>query len=76
MSRFWLTLGIVALIAVPAAAQTAAARPGTLRLTVRDATDLPIAGASVAVVAAAGVSTTATTDQRGQAIVEGLAPGS
>ena len=75
MSRFWLTLGIVALIAVPAAAQTAAARPGTMRLTVRDATDLPIAGASVAVVAEAGGSTTATTDQRGQAIIEGLAPG-
>src|SRR5687767_11567399 len=76
MSRFWLTLGIVALIAGPAAAQTAAARPGTVRVTVRDATDLPIAGASVAVVAAAGGSATATTDQRGQAIVEGLAPGS
>src|SRR5687768_12730561 len=75
MLRFWLTAGIVAVIVGPAAAQ-APPRPGHVRITVRDATDLPIAGASVAVVAASGASAAATTDQRGQASVEGLAAGS
>jgi hypothetical protein len=62
-------------IAVSASAQPAA-RPGTLRLVVRDATDLPIPGATATLTTSTGEERTATANERGEAIFEGLAPGS
>jgi uncharacterized membrane protein YgcG len=62
-------------IAASASAQPAA-RAGTLRLVVRDATDLPIPGAIATLTTSTGEARTATANERGEAIFEGLAPGS
>jgi hypothetical protein len=59
-----------------AAAQTPQpADAGQIRITVRDATGLPVPDASVTVTSAAGVSMSAPTTDRGEALFERLAPG-
>jgi hypothetical protein len=78
-TRCLLALQIVlsaAALAGAAETQPAASRPGSLRITVRDATDLPIAGAAIAVIASDGGTSKAITDAAGQGTVERLAPGS
>jgi hypothetical protein len=61
---------------MPVAGQTPQAeRPGSIRVVVHDATDLPIAGAEVVLTAADGSTTRVTTNERGDARVEGLRPG-
>jgi len=59
-------------VAVPLYAQP---RPGALRLTVRDATDLTIPGATVTIAGANGVARDAVANERGEALFEALAPG-
>jgi hypothetical protein len=68
-----LALGLAG--AAAAAEAQAPARPGNVRVTVRDATDLPIAGATVVLVTPAGDVGTATTNERGQAAIETVPPG-
>jgi hypothetical protein len=53
----------------------AQARPGTLRLVVRDATDLTIPGATVTVTSSTGVTRNVVANERGEALFEGLTPG-
>ena len=53
-----------------------APRPGSLRVTVRDATELPVAGATVTASQPDGTKGAATTDAGGQANITGLRPGS
>ncbi len=62
------------LVAVPLYAQPQP-RPGALRLTVRDATDLTIPGAVVTISGANGVARDAIANERGEALFEALAPG-
>ena len=50
--------------------------PGSVRVTVRDATGLPVAGALVTLTAAAGASLTSSTSDRGEAVFERVAAGS
>jgi hypothetical protein len=50
-------------------------RPGSLRLTVRDVTDLTIAGAELSLTDSSGTSRKAVANDGGEAIFEGLAPG-
>ncbi|HEX5106801.1 MAG TPA: carboxypeptidase regulatory-like domain-containing protein, partial [Vicinamibacterales bacterium] len=58
------------------AAQTPqAGRPGSIRIVVRDATVLPIAGAEVVLTSADGSTTRVTTNERGEARFESIAPG-
>jgi len=59
-------------LAAPLSAQP---RPGTLRLVVKDATDLAIAGASVSVTSPNGVARTATSGEHGEAVFDALPPG-
>jgi hypothetical protein len=61
--------------AATASAQTPAPRPGTLRLVVRDATDLAVPGASVTITAATGATRAAAANERGEAIFDNLTPG-
>jgi hypothetical protein len=71
-------LGLATLLvwSMPVAGQTPQAeRPGSIRVVVHDATDLPIAGAEVVLTAADGSTTRVTTNERGDARVEGLRPG-
>ena len=58
-----------------AAAQSLEPRPGGLRVTVRDATPLPIAGASVTVTSATGPALDALTNDQGVAEFDALPPG-
>ena len=58
-----------------AAAQSLEPRPGGLRVTVRDATPLPIAGASVTVTSATGPALDASTNDQGVAEFDALPPG-
>ncbi len=51
-------------------------RPGSVRVSVRDATDLPVAAASVSLTAADGSVLRATTNDRGEAGFDGVWPGS
>ena len=60
------------LIATPSWGQV---RPGTLRLLVRDATDLTIPGATVMLSAAGGSTRHAVANERGEVLFEGLPPG-
>ena len=53
----------------------AQARPGTLRLVVRDATDLTIPGATVTLTSSTGVTRNAIANERGEALFDGLAAG-
>ncbi|MCC7415742.1 MAG: carboxypeptidase regulatory-like domain-containing protein [Acidobacteria bacterium] len=65
---------VAGLLLWPALAAAQAARPGTLRVTVRDATGLAVAGAAVAAVTVGGEPVEATTDSTGQATLT-LPPG-
>ena len=59
-------------LAVPVSAQS---RPGSLRLTIRDATDLTVAGAEITVTPSSGAPRTLTANEHGEAQVDGLAAG-
>ena len=59
-------------MAVPSRAQT---RPGTLRLVVRDATDLTIPGATATLTGANGTKREAVANERGEVLFEGIAAG-
>jgi hypothetical protein len=50
-------------------------RPGSLQISVRDSTDLPVADAQVTVTAPDGFLLKTATNQRGQAVLENLPPG-
>ena len=50
-------------------------RPGSLRLVVRDVTDLTVPGATVSVTSSAGVERQVVTNERGEALFDGLAAG-
>src|SRR5688572_23466830 len=68
---------LVCAAAGPVAAQAPqTAAPGSVRITVRDATGLPVAGVTVTLAPAAGPTLNATTTDRGEASFERLAPGS
>src|SRR5262245_41188677 len=69
--RILLSLWCV-LLAAPLDAQP---RGGTLRLVVRDATDLTIPGAAVTITAGDGQTQTITSNESGEARIDGLAPG-
>ncbi len=73
MRRLALIVILCNVFAAALAAQTG--RPGSLRVTVRDATELPIAGAEVIVTSAAGISQRTPTNERGVADLDGLSPG-
>jgi hypothetical protein len=59
-------------MAAPSFAQV---RPGTLRLVVRDATDLTIPGATATLTAANGTARTAVANERGEVVFDGLTAG-
>ena len=66
-------LGLLcAFVAVPTLAQP---RPGTLRLVVRDATDLTIPGATVALTSSTGAARNVVSNESGEALFEALPPG-
>jgi hypothetical protein len=69
-------LGLFGLLiaGVPAQARQAE-RPGTVRITVRDATNLPISGADVTLTSSDGSTERASTSDRGEAVLEGVRPG-
>src|SRR5262245_60398384 len=68
-------LVIVALL-WPAASLAQAQRPGSIRVTVRDAQNLPIPGAPVVAVEGNSAEHGGTTNERGMVDLEGLPPGS
>jgi outer membrane receptor for ferrienterochelin and colicin len=70
-----LIAALLGLRAAPALAQAAAARPGNLRVTVRDATNLPIPGAQVSAFDGSGSEHRGLTNERGTADLEALPPG-
>ena len=67
-----LTVAILLCISTMAYAQ---ARPGTLRLVVRDATDLAIPGAEVTLTSPSGTTLKTIANERGEALFEALPPG-
>lgn len=67
-------IGIFCGAASVLSAQTPPPRPGSVRVTVRDATDLPISAAHV-IVTGVGLSRDALTNDRGIADLDGLPPG-
>jgi hypothetical protein len=71
------TAALIALLlaTAPVVAQTAAAQLGTVRVVVRDSTNLSILGAEVTLTAADATSITTRTDERGEARFDGVAPG-
>src|SRR5262245_53782629 len=79
MRRLYFINSLIALVcALVCTASTAAAqnpRPGTLRVVVKDATDLPISGATVVAISSTGNDTRSTTNESGQATIDGLPPG-
>jgi hypothetical protein len=64
-----------AAVDVSAAQAPQAANPGSVRVTVRDATGLPVAGVTVALMSPAGPPLTSTTSNRGEALFERLPAG-
>jgi hypothetical protein len=58
-----------------AAPSFAQARPGTLRLVVRDATDLTIARAAATLTSASGTTRSAVANEQGEVLFDALAPG-
>jgi hypothetical protein len=71
-----LALFLAALFVAASSATTyAQVRPGTLRLVVRDATDLAIPAATVTLTSSAGVARDATANERGEVLFEGLTAG-
>ena len=61
---------------VSAAQSPQAGAPGSVRVTVRDATGLPLADARVILTPSSGPAVTAATTDRGEALFERVAPGS
>src|SRR5687768_14928029 len=77
-NRFhWLTVVLAGVSVVVSVSETthAQSRPGTLRLVVRDATDLAIPGATVTLTSSNGVTRNAAANERGEAHFDGLTPG-
>src|SRR6185503_10060298 len=66
----------VAATADAAAASAQTPRPGSVRITVHDATDLPVAAAKASLTASDNSTVDATTNDRGEASFENLRPGS
>src|SRR5687768_7543941 len=66
----WATADVAAAQAPPSPA------PGSVRVTVRDATGLPVSGARVILTPSTGPALTAATTDRGEALFERLTPGS
>jgi hypothetical protein len=71
----WLTLVVAGLVISVSGTTYAQARPGTLRLVVRDATDLTIPGATVTLTSSTGVARNAIANDRGETLFDGLAAG-
>lgn len=71
------TAALIGLIAIAEAGDVAAQtpRPGSVRVVVHDATDLPVASAAVTMTTADGSTLNASTNDRGEALFEGLRPG-
>jgi hypothetical protein len=75
-SRFpWLTIFLTGLALSSSATAYAQARPGTLRLVVRDATDLAIPGATATLTLPGGATRNAVANERGEVLFDGLAAG-
>jgi hypothetical protein len=73
MSSMRTLVGLLCLcLAAPVYAQV---RPGSLRLVVRDVTDLTVPGATVSVTSPAGVERHVVTNERGEALFDGLTAG-
>src|SRR5688572_8731125 len=70
-----LPLFLAALFLAVSATTYAQIRPGTLRLVVRDATDLTIAGATVTLTSSTGVTRNATANERGEVSFDALPAG-
>src|SRR5262245_47155668 len=72
----FLALLLLASLVWPSAAfaQGSAARPGSIRVTVRDAQSLPIPGAQVIAAEGNGTEHTAVTNERGTADLESVPP--
>jgi hypothetical protein len=70
-----LALVSAVLASVAEAQPRPASRPGSARVIVRDATDLPVAAAQVVLTASDGSTLTTFTSESGTAVFEGLAPG-
>ena len=66
---------LVLLCACVAAPLSAQPRPGALRFTVRDVTDLTIPGATVTLTASTGATRSMASNERGEALFDALAPG-
>ena len=71
----WSTIFVAGLVLSVSASTYAQARPGTLRLVVRDATDLTISGATATLTSATGVTRNSVSNERGEALFEGLVAG-
>ena len=71
LSRAIAVVSICLALATPSFAQV---RPGSLRLAVRDVTDLTIPGATVTLTSATGVTRTGVANERGELLFEGLPP--
>jgi hypothetical protein len=71
-----MVMATLLLVSVPVAGQTPQAeRPGSVRVLVHDATDLPIVGAAVVLTAPDGSTLHGKTDTRGEATFNGVQPG-
>ena len=70
-----LTVFLTAVLVALSATAFAQVRPATLRLVVRDATDLTIPGATVTLTSPTGVTRTAIANERGEVLFDGLAAG-
>ena len=64
-----------AAVSSSAAQAPLAANPGSVRVTVRDATGLPVAGATVTLALPAAPALTSTTTNRGEAVFDRVVPG-
>jgi hypothetical protein len=69
------TVFFTAVVLSASVASDAQSRTGTLRLVVRDATDLAIPGAAVTLISPSAAARTALADDRGEVLFEGLAAG-
>ena len=70
-----LTLALTAVFLALSSIAYAQARPATLRLVVRDGTDLAIPGATVTLTSSTGSTRNATANERGEVLFEGLVAG-
>lgn len=67
-------IAFVSICLTMAAPSFAQVRPGSLRLIVRDVTDLTIPGATVTLTSPNGTTRTATANERGEVVFDGLPP--